>query len=369
MGLLAAAYRNRFPRLRVAAITGSSGKTTTRELLTTVLAAQGGVLSTQGNLNNDLGLPLTLARLSAEHKTAVLELGMSAAGEIRRLARMARPKVGIITNIGDAHMGHFRNRRAVAKAKCELLAELPPEGTAVLNADDPLLAQAVAGCRRLTFGMATHADVRIMEVYPDWNGTRVILRYKDRSRPVPLKILGSHQAWNAAAAVAAGIAMGVSFEAACLALGHHRPQAAMRMQMLKLGPHRLINDAYNSNPQSAAAALQLLSQLPKHGRTFFIAGSMLELGPISGEAHRVLGANAAAAGVNGLVAVGKEARTIAQAARQAGVAWVMSLEAAGQAAKVLLPKLSAKGDIILVKGSRAVGLEACVEDLRKAFKK
>jgi len=369
-GELAAAYRQMYPKLEVAAITGSSGKTTTKEMLAAILGQDGHpVLATEGNLNNDLGLPLTLARLTRRHRRAVLELGMSAAGEIRTLARMCRPRVGIITNIGDAHLGHFKNRRAVARAKCELLTELAAGGAAVLNADDPLLAPLAGRYPGLTFGLAPGADVHIDEVFPGWSGTLVTLRHRGRACRIKLKILGMHQAWNAAAAVAAGLALGLRFEDACRRLGSYRQQAAMRMQLLKLGPHRLIHDAYNSNPQSAAAGLALLAQLPSAAGKFFVAGSMLELGAISEQAHRELGEKAAAAGISGLIAVGREARWIAEAAKAAGFKETVAVDRAGDAARHLLPRLSRKGDVILVKGSRGIGLEACVEELKKAYKR
>jgi UDP-N-acetylmuramoyl-tripeptide--D-alanyl-D-alanine ligase len=178
--------------------------------------------------------------------------------------------------------------------------------------------------------------------------------------------LGAHQAWNAAAAVAAGLALGVAFPEACRALERHRPAAAMRSQLLRVGPHRVIHDAYNSNPQSAAAAVRLLAELPTPGKRIFVAGSMLELGKFSQAAHRELGKAAALNGVDALLAVGREARALLSGGRACRLrAYVPT---AAQALKILEPWLSSQGDLILVKGSRGVGLERVVEDLKKRFR-
>jgi UDP-N-acetylmuramoyl-tripeptide--D-alanyl-D-alanine ligase len=365
LGQIAAAYRRRFKALKVVGITGSSGKTTTKEMLSEVLKTRYRVLANAGNLNNDLGVPLTLARLDGATTAAVVEMGMNHAGEIRALARLAAPQVGVITNIGDAHVGHFRDRRALALAKAELLAELPRSGWAIINLDDPNLATR-ASRRRITFGTAEKADVRIHATGVHIKGTRVILEHGGQTAPVWLRALGAHQAWNAAAAVAAGLALGVPFKTACRALEQHRPEAAMRSQLLKIGPHRVIHDAYNSNPQSAAAAVRLLAELPTRGKKIFVAGSMLELGEISPEAHRRLGQEAVLCGVDAVLAVGREARPLLSGARacprRAQVA-----TAAG-VMKILGPWLSREGDLILLKGSRGVGLERVVEDLKKRFR-
>jgi len=367
LGDIAAAYRRRFKSLLVTAVTGSSGKTSTKEMLARVLATKHTVLHNIGNLNNDLGLPLTLGRLGSEHTAAVLEMGMSAAGEIRRLAEIGGPKVGVITNIGEAHLGHFRSRAALARAKAELLDGLVPGGTAVINADDPYLAR-IKPKRKLTFGVSGQADVRVVSVGVRLSGTHVILECNGRRAEIRMRVLGAHQAWNAAAAVAAGLAAGITFDAACQALDGHASQAAMRSQLLRLGPHRLLHDAYNSNPQSAAAALALLAELPCRGRRFFVAGSMLELGAVTQEAHCRLGHEAAISGVAGLITVGHAARETARVAAEAGVKQVESFETAAGAAEVLHRWLSTAGDLILIKGSRGIGLEEVVDELKERFR-
>ncbi|MBN1595678.1 UDP-N-acetylmuramoyl-tripeptide--D-alanyl-D-alanine ligase [candidate division FCPU426 bacterium] len=369
LGDLAAAYRQLFSNLRVAAITGSSGKTTTKEMLGVILARRGKVLESEGNYNNDLGVPLTVLRLTAKHQLAVVEMGMNAPGEIRRLAHIARPWMGIITNIGDAHIGAFRNRRALANAKLELLSRLEPGGMSVLNADDPYLAKAASGLQRvLTFGMVPHADVRVLEAGVHLAGTHAVLGHASQREEIRLKALGVHQAWNAAAAVAGAVALGISFKAACDALTGFRPKTSMRLELLRIGQHRLINDAYNSNPQSASAALELLAELPSPGKKYFVVGSMLELGVRSPEAHRELGHQAAISGIDGLITVGSEARSVAVGARRAGgIRWMAKLDSVMEVMKTLQPQLSVQGDLILVKGSRGIGLEAFVEEFKRVY--
>jgi UDP-N-acetylmuramoyl-tripeptide--D-alanyl-D-alanine ligase len=365
MGAVAAAYRRKFKSLKVVGITGSSGKTTTKEMVCAVLGTRYKVHANQGNFNNDLGVPMTLTRLERTHTAAVIEMGMNHAGEIRTLARMAAPQVGVITNIGDAHRGHFRDRKALTKAKAELLAELPAQGMAVINLDDPNLATRGRD-RRITFGINERADVRIEHASVHLKGTHVVLEYAGKKQAMWLKTYGAHQALNAAAAVATGLALKVPFEAACRALAKYRPQAMMRSQLIKIGPHHVIHDAYNSNPQSAAAAVRLLAELPANGQRIFVAGSMLELGDYSPEAHRQLGAEAAICGLQGLITVGSEARVMQERAQ--GIRRKAHVAVAEDVVKKLWPWLSPEGDLILVKGSRGLGLEKAVEALKQRFK-
>lgn len=367
LGDLAGAYRQQFPALRLAAITGSSGKTIVKEMLAAILGRREGILESRGNHNNDLGLPLTLLRLTSKLKLGVVEMGMNAPGEIRRLAKLAKPAVGLITNIGDAHLGCFRSKQALVAAKLELIAELPSDGVAVLNADDPYLAKAGRKLKRVVwFGRAPQAHVRIGEVAVRLSGTHVTLACENEKQHVRLGVLGAHQAWNAAAAVAGAVALGQPFKTACRALEGFHQKTPMRLELLRIGQHRVLNDAYNSNPQSAAKALELLGQLPSPGRKFFIAGSMLELGAQSVTAHHALGRQAAQAGVHGLITVGEEARGIAVGARQAGgLEWIVKMDSAEEVLACLKPRLSVQGDLILIKGSRRIGLEAVVEEMKR----
>ncbi|MEW6516541.1 MAG: UDP-N-acetylmuramoyl-tripeptide--D-alanyl-D-alanine ligase [candidate division FCPU426 bacterium] len=367
LGDLAGAYRQQFPGLRLAAVTGSSGKTATKEMLAVILGRRESILESRGNNNNDLGLPLTLLRLTSKLKLGVVEMGMNAPGEIRRLARLARPLVGIITNIGDAHLGRFRSKQALVTAKLELLAELPADGIAVLNADDPHLAKAARGRKHvITFGQSPQAHLRIGEVAVRLSGTHFILAYEGEKQSVRLGVLGAHQAWNAAAAVAGAVALGQPFKTACRALEGFHQKTPMRLELLRVGQHRVLNDAYNSNPQSAAKALELLAELPSPGRKFFVAGSMLELGAQSAPAHHALGRLAAQAGVQGLITVGEEARGIAVGARQAGgMEWIAKVDSAEEVFAWLKLRLSVQGDLILIKGSRRIGLEAVVEEMKR----
>lgn len=367
MGILAAAYRARFSKLRTVAVTGSSGKTSTREMIAAVLGEKFSVLESRGNLNNDLGVPLTLARLEPRHQFAVLELGMNAPGEIRGLSRMVRPGVGVITNIGQAHVGRFSSQAALARAKLELLEELVAPAIAVLNRDDPFLARRASkiGGRCLTFGRHPQSGVRVVNSEVRWAGTRVTLEYAGKTATLCLKSLGRHQALNAAAAVAAGLANGLEFSAACRALDGFAPRAGMRMERRRIGKHRLLLDAYNSNPQSAAAALDVLAELSSTGRKIAVLGSMLELGAVSREAHAALGRRAVEAGVAGVIAVGAEAGVLADTVRELArrlrkEIWAEKVKHAEEALPRLLPRLSARGDLVLLKGSRGVGLEKMV---------
>ena len=369
LGDLAAAYRRRFPKITLTAVTGSSGKTATKEMLADILASRERVLESQGNFNNDIGLPLTLIRMNSRQRQVVLEMGMNAPGEIRRLARIAGPQVGIITNIGDAHLGGFKNRRALAKAKAELLPELLPGGAAILNADDPFLARLASRYPGLTFGTASGADIKVVDVRVSDRGTRVRLGFRGRIETLGLSCLGSHQAWNAAAAVGGAMAMGMDFVPACRALDGFSSRTSMRLEMLRLGSLRIINDAYNSSPQSAAAALKLLGQLSTRGDKIFIAGSMLELGNFTKRAHLDLGRQILLAGVDKLITVGEEAGGIAVGARRAGMKWIRRLDSADEVLALYLSRVlsPSSADLILVKGSRAIGLERFIAAMKKAY--
>lgn len=364
MGKWAIAYRTRFFDLKVIGVTGSSGKTSVKEMIGTALGSSKSVMVSKGNFNNDLGLPLSLSHVNKQHRIAVLEMGMSGKGEIKALAKMASPQIGVITNIGDAHIGAFKNRKALARAKAELIMALPENGTAILNADDPMLKPWRNRVQTRTFGLATDADVRICKtgVYP--SGLHVQLKSGKTTCNIRLKVLGAHHAWNAAAAIATAMVCGKSFKRACDNLEGFKPQAKMRMEIKKIGSHCIINDAYNSNPQSAAAAMKLMAELPCKGKKIALLGSMLELGDRSHAAHEELGHQVALAGVDYLIGVGKEARWIVQAARKAGLKKTQSVKNVDEAEAPLALELKQNGHLILLKGSRAIGLEKVVSFLK-----
>jgi UDP-N-acetylmuramoyl-tripeptide--D-alanyl-D-alanine ligase len=376
LGDLARAHRLRLPSLRVVGVTGSNGKTTTKEMVAAILATEAGdaaVHKTEGNFNNHLGLPLTLLRLGAAHRYAVIEMGMSALGEIAYLASLARPDVGVIVNVGPVHLEGLGTIDNVARAKGELFAALAPAGTAVYPDGDPRIAAQAAGSRavrQLRFGEAPGVPVRLERADADVDGTALELRLPDGAAiTTRVSAVGIHNARNAAAAAAAAWALGVPADAIGRGLASARP-AKHRSTIVEIGGRRVIDDCYNASPLSTAAALDTLAVLArKHGaRAVAVLGDMLELGADEALLHRNIGERAAHAGVDLLVAVGPRAEHYAEGAFAAGMSGerVVHTEdvrvAAGSALHATQP-----GDFILVKASRGARLERVVDGLRAAF--
>ncbi|HZZ83838.1 MAG TPA: UDP-N-acetylmuramoyl-tripeptide--D-alanyl-D-alanine ligase [Anaeromyxobacteraceae bacterium] len=368
LGALARFHRRRF-RLPVVGVTGSNGKTTTREMVAAILATRGPVLKTEGNLNNEVGVPLTLFGLREEHHAAVIEMGMSHPGEIRRLCCIAEPHVGIVTNAGAAHLEGLGSVEGVADAKAELYAGLPPGGIAVANADDArMLKRAQAsGKRVLTFasGRGRRGDVVALDVLSHApEGLAFTLAIGNRELEVKLPLVGLHNLANAAAAAAAAVALGCTDREIVRGLAEVRPVGRrLRLELLPSGV-LLVDDCYNANPASMAAALDTLSQLARErgGRAVAALGDMLELGPAEEESHRALGAQATAAGVKVLAAFGPRTRATLAAARAAGLPEADSFhtEDLPELARFVRARL-APGDVLLVKGSRGNKLERLVE--------
>jgi len=369
LGAIARAHRARF-HVPLVAVTGSNGKTTTREMLGAILRTRGPVLKTEGNLNNEVGLPLTLLGLEAGHWAGVVEMGMNHAGEIARLAAIALPQIGLVTNAGPAHLGHFASVEAVADAKGELYQALPPGGVAVANADDArMLGRAQASGRRLlTFasGRGRPGDVVALEVLEHGAaGLVFLLGIGNRELEVRLSLVGLHNCLNAAAAAAAAVALGCSDQEIARGLGEVRP-VGRRLRLAPLASGALLlDDCYNANPASMTAALRTLAELASRGggRALAVLGDMLELGPAEAEAHRALGAEAAAV-VRGLAAFGPRSRLTAEGARAAGLpaADLVHAEEIAPLAVWVRERL-APGDVLLVKGSRGMRLERLVEAL------
>jgi UDP-N-acetylmuramoyl-tripeptide--D-alanyl-D-alanine ligase len=370
LGDLARAVRATFHG-RVVAVTGSNGKTTTKELVAAALRPLGDVLRTPGNFNTDVGLPLTILSASGTEAAWVLEMAMRAPGEIAYLTEIARPEIGIITNVAAAHLETLGSIDGVARAKGELFAGLGSRGMAVFPADDPLIgAQAapVAHERRLTFGDRS-GDVRVLDFVPAGAAGSVV-RYAVRGTPVVVRLPlgGAHNARNGAAALAAAAAAGVS-----------PVDAARGLETVTLPPHRsapvaaggrtILDDCYNANPASMNAALGALAAASGGGRRFAILGDMLELGPGAEAAHRELGRAAGErAGLAGLAAVGQFAPIVVGAARAAGLTAERAVVASSpEAAAAVLASWTAAGDWILVKASRGLRLERAVEALRVAL--
>jgi UDP-N-acetylmuramoyl-tripeptide--D-alanyl-D-alanine ligase len=367
-GELAAHHRHRC-RLKVAAVTGSNGKTTTKEMIASILGAAVGterVLKTTGTENNLVGVPLTLLRARGTERLAVLEMGMNAPGEIWRLAEIADPDVGVVTCVAPAHIAGLGSVEGVARAKGELFRRLRPTAVAVVNDDDPHvrpLADGFAG-RTVRFGAGTGfraEGVRPLEAAGVaftliMNGTRLDLRL-----PLP----GVHNVSNALAAAAVARELGVSGDAIVAGL-ENLPPLPMRMQVETLpGSVTVINDAYNANPASMRSALALLAELRGEPR-IAVLGAMRELGEASPELHREVGRAAAAAGLATLVVVGAEAEPIAVGARDAGMPASAVREVASQsAAAAVVRELVRPGACVLVKGSRGARMEEVVTHLRE----
>ncbi|MGA7794630.1 MAG: UDP-N-acetylmuramoyl-tripeptide--D-alanyl-D-alanine ligase [Candidatus Acidiferrales bacterium] len=369
---LAQAVRTRWGR-RLAAVTGSAGKTTTKEILAALLAARFRVLKSEGNLNNEYGLPLQLLRLDDADEAAVVELGMSHAGELKRLAEIARPDVGVVTRVAPVHLEFFASVEEIALAKRELIEGLAGrDSVAVLNADDPLVARfsQVAPGRVVTFGVGERADFRAENVLDrGLNGSEFdFLGPQGRAR-LSLPLAGRHNISNALAALAAASVWGVG-AAEAREIFPKLEATGMRGRVLQYDAgFTVINDCYNSNPVALAAMVELLTSTPATGRHILAAGEMLELGPSSGELHREAGRAAAATGKLGwIIGVQGDAENFVRGAVEAGhPAAQAKFFASSAEASAFVGNLIERGDILLVKGSRGVKMERIVEVLDSRF--
>ncbi|QNI32627.1 UDP-N-acetylmuramoyl-tripeptide--D-alanyl-D-alanine ligase [Alloacidobacterium dinghuense] len=357
---LAAAVRRHWGK-RVIGITGSAGKTTTKEAIAAVLAAKFRVLKSQGNLNNGFGLPLQLLRLEPEHEVAVIEMGMSNAGEIAALTHIAAPDWGVVTNVGNAHAENFSDGIAgVARAKYELVASLPGVGVAFLNCDDAYVSQFGRDFhgKSIYFGKGPCANPRAESAEElGADGTRILVRAGGHEVRVCLRLLGQHNVSNALAAIAVGMEAGISLEACAEALAQLEP-GDKRGQLINLNGATIINDCYNSNPEALKAMIHTLMLMPGE-RHILVAGEMLELGRETAALHASCGETAAAAGVDVVIGVRGNALQIVEAAKLAG-ADAMFMETPGLAGAWLKRNLREK-DVVLLKASRGVRLEKALE--------
>ena len=367
LGRLGAYHRARFA-LPVAAVTGSNGKTTTKEMMAAVLGALGPVLKPEGSFNNQWGLPLTLLRLGAEHKALALELGANTPGEIAALAALARPTVGVVTVVASAHTEFFGSLDGVAAEKSALVRAIPPEGAVVLNADDPrvLAMHAQSRARVLYFSTRPGADVFARGPVEDaGDGLRLTLAAGTATRAVRLHFAGRHNAVNALAAAGVGLALGLSLEQIAGGLEAARP-AKGRCVWRRAGRLAILDDTYNANPTSVAAALATLAAAAGAPRRVVVLGDMLELGEISEAAHREMGRAVAASGAAEFIGMGRLAETAVAAARQAGLAESHHVTTFEDTVALLLKRL-APGDAVLVKGSRGMRMERVVDALVARF--
>lgn len=365
----------------VVAVTGSTGKTTTKDMLAAVLGGWQPTIKSRDNQNNDIGVPLTLFQAEADTRFAVVEMGMRGPGEVARLCRVARPTVGVITNVGPVHVGRLGSVEAVAAAKAELVASLPAEGAAVLNGDNPWCRRmaAMSAAPVLWYGRARDAAVRLLAVESrGFEGIEVEVglawpqgvpggpgRGAPGQERLRVPIPGRHNGHNAAAAATAALRLGCPWEAVVAGLARvDEARTGMRMEVVRLGGITLIDDAYNASPPSMGAALATLAEVDG-GRKVAVLGDMLELGDYAPDAHRHVGRWAAEAGVDVLIAVGQWAETVLEGAREAGFRGeaTAAADAAGGAAAA--SAVVRPGDICLVKGSRGVHLEHVVASLKE----
>lgn len=367
LGRLAQHVLGRLPDIVVLGVTGSQGKTSTKDLLAAVLADAAPTVATYGSFNNELGLPLTVLRADAATRFLLLEMGARGAGHLRALCDIAPPDVSVVLNVGKAHLGEFGSQEGIAAAKGELVEALGPDGVAVLNADDALVAAMAfrTDAQVLTFGLAPEADLRVTGLRLDDRGrARLTLAHDGREVPLELGLVGEHQALNAAAAAAAALAVGVPLEQACRVLAGVESLSQWRMEVRERSDGvTVVNDSYNANPDSMAAALKALVAIGRgrDARTVAVLGEMRELGESSAAEHEAVGRLAVRLGVRRLLVVGEAARPAHLGAVEENPQSSDGEEAVFVAdndeATVWLHEEVRPGDVVLVKASRGARLD------------
>ena len=382
-----ARFHRKRSRLPLLVVTGSNGKTTTKEMTARILSQNYNVLKSEENINNQIGVPLTLLRITSRHELAIVEMGISSTGELRKLAQIANPQLGLITNIGPTHLETLGNINGVAKAKGELLEMLPAkDGIAILNKDDSFFEflKQKASCHVVTFGLHAGAQVRAVDLTFNGHATTIFrlmvkpevmelgTRFKRRKNKatatditIRLPLLGIHNVINALAASAVAVIFGCPLECIKQALESFEP-VSMRSQLLHWQGVVIFNDAYNANPASMRAALDVLGEFETEGRRIAVLGDMLELGQADQQAHQEIGQHMARISEGRLIAIGSRARLIADTALSSGMSpeWVSVCESPNEASEVLKRNVR-RGDVLLVKGSRRMHLERIIEDLRE----
>ena len=356
---LAAAVRKLWGKSLIG-VTGSAGKTTTKEAIAHVLASQFRVLKSEGNFNNHFGLPLMLLKLEPEHDLAVIEMGMSHAGEIRALAKIAQPDIGVVTNVAPVHLEFFDSLAGIARAKYELIESLPSSGTAILNADDEYVSHFGRDFkgRVIQYGTSIGADVCAGNIHSQGaQGSEFDIVVAGSREHARLPLVGDHNVLNALAAVSASIACGMKLRPAVAALATLQP-ADSRGEVLQLGNITVINDCYNSNPKALEAMVDALSGM-KAARRIVVAGEMLELGPAGEELHRESGRHIGEKKIDVLLGVRGFAQELVQGAQQSGTRaeFVATPEEAGE----WLARETRDGDVVLLKASRGVKLEKALD--------
>jgi UDP-N-acetylmuramoyl-tripeptide--D-alanyl-D-alanine ligase len=341
-------------------VTGSTGKTTTKESIAHVLSTRFRVLKSEGNFNNHFGLPLMLLKIEPEHDLAVIEMGMSHAGEIAALALIAQPEIGVVTNVAPVHLEFFESVAGIARAKYELIEALPAVGTAILNGDDEYVSQFGRDFRGkvVLYGLRASSDVRAENIQTQGaDGSTFDVVVGSCREKATLHLVGAHNIYNALAAVAVGLERGMSPSEAVAALASLVP-ADKRGQVVKLGNITVINDCYNCNPKALEAMVDALAAMPAK-RRIAVVGAMFELGPASEELHRQAGEHIASLKIDLLLGVRDQAQRMVEAAREAGMRaeFVATPDEAGE----WLARETRDGDVVLLKASRGVKLERALE--------
>lgn len=362
---LAAYWRRRFD-IPVVTITGSNGKTTTKDLTAAVLSAKMSVLKTQANFNNEIGLPMTLLQLNEQHEAAVVEIGMRGLGQIEALAPVAAPTIGIVTNVGETHMELLGSIENIAKAKAELVEAIPENGTVILNNDNQYTAAMTDKCKQgvkvITYAIDAEADIKATDIVTNGQVTsfKCQLGHQGPLVVFELPMVGRHNVSNALAAIACGWHLGLTAQELKLGLGKLE-MSKMRFECQRIGQFNVINDAYNASPMSMEAAINTLSEVTNgQGRRIAVLGDMLELGAVAVEAHRKVGRQAAINGLDALVAFGEMGEEIARGAEAEGLQTVYRARTHQEAADVL-KKLLKPEDTVLFKGSRGMKMETIIE--------
>lgn len=360
LGEIARHWRKRF-FIKAAVVTGSVGKTTTKELIAAVLGSKYNVLKSPANFNDEIGLSMTLLQLTGAHSRAVLEVGMFGPGEIRRMCEIAMPEIGVVTNVGPSHLERLGSLEAIAAAKAEAVEGLPGYGFAVLYADDARVAAMAekTKARVLTYGVESSADVRGVEIQPrGLKGVDFEVVCAGRKVSAHTPVPGVDLVPNALAAIAVAMADGMALEEAAAALRHANVPGRLQAKKASNGA-LILDDSYNASPSSMIAALKVVGDTA--GRRYALLGDMFELGAAETEGHASVGREAAAV-LDGLFTVGERGKIIAEAAERAGLAQVRHFESKTQASKALKAGLG-PGDVLLVKASHGMALETVVEEL------
>lgn len=357
----------RFHRLRfnipLIAITGSNGKTTTKDMIAAVLVSKYNVLKTEANYNNEIGLPLTLLNLNKDHEVAIVEMGMRGLGQISELADIAIPNIAVLTNVGETHIELLGSLKNIAAAKGELVEAIPKDGLVVLNADNEYVSamKAKTGASTLLYGIDEECDVCALNIRQADNGTNFDVKYQHHVSSVFVPALGRHNVYNALAAIAVGLSLRLNIEEINSGFSNFIA-SAMRFSVVKTDNYTIINDAYNASPLSTAAAIETLVQVAK-GRKVAVLGDMLELGHIAVDAHKRIGYKLADFGVEVVITVGELSRHTAQAASEGGCKYTKACSTHEEAKNALDGYLQ-ENDTILIKGSRGMKMEKILEMLR-----